>query len=238
MVYLSGTIMTMGAKTSITKCRVKQLRTQGKTYSEILNILKLNIPKSTLSDWCRDIPLPKWYKEKITKINRNNITKAQKAAWASNKIKQENILSKIKSDNKNIFKIINKKQILKTLLSFLYLGEGAKWKSHRGLMLGSSDPLILKLYIHLLKLCYDIKPEELKCRVSYRADQNINKLQEYWSKEICVPLKNFYKTIPDPRTVGKPTKNTNYMGVCVLTCGGTIIQLELAEIPKIILAGR
>ena len=220
------------------KAKVRELRSKGKTYSEILKNIKIKIPKSTMSDWCKDVDLPVWYQDKIKELNNDNFSKAQKVAWASNKLKQEKIIEEIKKNNKNINKKIKDKQVLKSLLSFLYLGEGSKWKSHRGLMLGSSDPLILKLYVLLLKLCYDIKPEELKCRVSYRADQNIKKLQEYWSKEIKIPLKNFYKTIPDPRTIGKPTRKKDYKGVCVVMCGGTKIQIELAEIPKIILEGR
>lgn len=117
----------------------------------------------------------------------------------------------------------------------LYLGEGSKWKSHRGLALGSSDPQIIKLYIGLLNRCYGLKLEQMKIRVSYRADQNIDLLQNYWSKITKIPKRNFYKTIPDPRTIGKPTKNKQYKGVCVIYCSGTDIQLELELIPKLIL---
>ena len=60
-------------------------------------------------------------------------------------------------------------------------------------------------------------------------------LQEYWSRAAGIPLENFYKSIPDPRTVGKPTKDGNYKGVCVIMGGSTAIQLELEMIPKLIL---
>ncbi len=117
----------------------------------------------------------------------------------------------------------------------LHLGEGAKWKSHRGLMLGSSDPDIIRLYIKLLKICYGKKNTDMRCRISYRADQDINELETYWSKITNISRSNFYKTRPDPRTVGKPTKNKDYKGVCVITSSGTDIQLELESIAKIIL---
>ncbi|TSC96579.1 MAG: Uncharacterized protein Athens101426_246 [Parcubacteria group bacterium Athens1014_26] len=204
---------------------------------EISKKLDIKIPKSTLSAWCKNIILPNWYKKKIKRLNEKNLIKAQQLALISNKLKYENILKKAELINQKIGKKLKSKDILKAFLSILYLGEGAKWKSHHGLMLGSSDPIIIKLYIQLLKLCYDIKPETLKCRVSYRADQNINDLQEYWSKITLIQLKNFYKTIPDPRTIGKPTKNKDYKGVCVITCGGTSFQLELEMIPKLILRG-
>ncbi|OGI82361.1 hypothetical protein A3G53_01240 [Candidatus Nomurabacteria bacterium RIFCSPLOWO2_12_FULL_44_11] len=127
--------------------------------------------------------------------------------------------------------------VLKMILSVLYLGEGTKWKGHSGMVLGSSDPNIILLYIKLLEICYGINHKKLKCRVSYRADQNLKSLERYWSKITGIPLSNFYKTKFDPRTIGKPTKNKKYRGVCVIMGAGSHIQLELEAIPKLILMG-
>lgn len=217
--------------------KARTLRSEGKTYSEIMSILGIRLPKSTISDWCSNVPLPSWYTEKILKINNKNFNKAQKMAWASNKIKRERLLKNLLDNIEHLKHRIKDRDILKMLLAMLYLGEGSKWKYHSGLMLGSSDPEIINLYIKLLNICYDISTEKLHCRVSYRADQNIKRLEKYWSKITSIPLKNFYKTIPDPRTVGKPTKNKDYKGVCVITCAGTHIQLELEAIPKLVLKG-
>ena len=129
------------------------------------------------------------------------------------------------------------RDVQKIMLAMLYLGEGSKWRSHSGLMLGSSDPSIIKLYVGLLGVCYGIEVDRLKCRVSYRADQDIRALEHYWAKIIGIPLKNFYKTKPDPRTIGKPTKRSDYKGVCVVHCGNTKIQHELEMIPKLLLTG-
>src|SRR3990170_98554 len=54
--------------------KTKELRRQGKTYSEIKAILKTNIPKSTLSSWFKDIRKPKQYLEKYW-MNIINIPK-------------------------------------------------------------------------------------------------------------------------------------------------------------------
>ena len=216
---------------------VKHLRACGKTYSEIEKELNLTIPKSTLSSWCKGITLPSWYLKKAKELSAKNLSRGRQFALTSNRIKHENLLESLNERNKYLTKELNNKNVLKMLLSFLYLGEGSKWKSHRGLILGSSDPDIIRLYIKLLNICYDIKTSVLKCRVSYRVDQNINSLQKFWSKTTGISLKNFYKTIPDPRTIGKPTKNKDYKGVCVISCKGTEKQLELELIPKIILGG-
>ena len=219
------------------RLRVQELRAKGKTYSEIKSALNLSLPKSTLSAWCKNIVLPSWFLKKVKDITDENLSRGHRIALVANKLKQENLLRTLSENNRHLVKKLDDRDVLKMLLSILYFGEGAKWKSHRGLILGSSDPNIIMLYIKLLDFCYGIKTDELKCRVSYRADQNINSLERFWSKITKISLKNFYKTIPDPRTVGKPTKNKDYKGVCVISCKGTDKQLELELIPKIILEG-
>ena len=220
------------------KNSVMELRLEGKTYTEIAKALRLKVPKSTLSEWCKSVVMPSWYQEKIQELNKKNFSKAQKLSIISNRIKQDRLHASLLVKNKHLSRYLKNKDIAKMLLSILYLGEGAKWKSHRGLMLGSSDLNIIQLYVHLLKACYGIDRQKLRFRISYRADQNLRKLERYWAQAIGVPLAHFYKTIPDSRTRGKFTRKKDYKGVCVITCGGTEIQQELEIIPKIILAGR
>lgn len=219
------------------KEKAQKLRLRGLTYSEIKQKLNLKIPKSTLSHWCAKIVMPSWYQNKINKLNHLNLNKAQKMAWISNKRKREEFLKNIWDKNIYLLNKLKDKDVLKLLLAVLYLGEGAKWKSRSGMQLGSSELDIIKFYLRLLKRCYGFKPHMLKCRISYRADQNINSLKKYWSRKLSIPLSNFYKTKPDPRTIGKPTKNKQYKGVCVISGGSSNIQLELETIPKIILKG-
>ena len=213
------------------------LRAKGKTYTEINDFLGIKIPKATMANWCQNIPLPDSYWKRLDRINKYNYLKARKAAWLANKLKRERFLNELLKNNEILQKKVKDIYVLKMILAMLYLGEGTKWKTHRGLVLGSSDPNIILLYIKLLEMCYGLKRENMKCRISFRADQNIKSLERYWSKIIRIPLKNFYKTIPDPRTIGKPTKKKDYKGVCVIMCPGTHIQLELETIPGLILKG-
>ncbi len=219
------------------KEKVRKLRTEGKTFSEILKKINIDIPKSTLSNWCIGVSLPPWHQERIDKLNKKNFNKAQRAAWATNKIKRERLLMALLESSESLLDKLKDKDVRKMLLAVLYLGEGTKWRSHSGLVLGSSDPDIICLYIKLLKMCYGLSLEKLRCRISYRADQNLHVLESYWSRVTGISLKNFYKTIPDPRTIGKPTRREEYKGVCVISCAGTHIQLELEAIPKLILKG-
>lgn len=215
------------------------LRSSGKTYTEINTLLGIVIPKSTLSYWCNKIPLNKNQVQRIESLRKINLIKAR--GLALEKIRENRIamLKKIESDTRSfLYKLRLDKDTFKLALAFLYLGEGAKWKSHRGLQLGSSDHNILLLYMKLLKECYGIDSSSLRCYICYRADQNITALRKFWSLKLNIPLIHFYKSSPDKRTINKPTKNKEYRGVCVLSCAGTKIQQELEIIPKIILEGR
>jgi hypothetical protein len=128
--------------------KVRKLRSKGKTYSEIQQSLNISKPKSTLSNWCQGVILPNWYATKIRDLNHKNFTKAQVMAWASIRHKRELFLNKVRREATGVLKKFNLKS-LKTVLAMLYLGEGAKWKGHSGLLLGSSDPQIILLYISI-----------------------------------------------------------------------------------------
>lgn len=218
--------------------KIKSLRSKGLTYKEITEKIGMSVPKSTISHWCKNVKLPRFYAQKVEKLNRRNMAKGRQIAFSSLREKQKQFLKNLEVKNQILVEKFQKdSDIKKIALSVLYLGEGSKWKTHRGLMLGSSDPNIINLYIGLLKHIYLIPKSNLHARISYRADQDIKKLTTYWSGVAGLSKKQFYKTKPDPRTVGKITKNKKYKGVCAITCAGTKIQLELETISRMIASG-
>lgn len=220
---------------AVLKNKVINLRRNGLTYSEIIKKIGRPMSKSTLSNWCKGIVLPPSYFEKAERISTSSRLKAAKAL----KIKREKERALfLRSVRKLSYKLIRKfdsdLDIKRLTLAMLYLGEGAKWPGHRGLMLGNANPIVVKLYVDLLNDVYGISKNKLRARISYRADQDINKLVKFWSKKTSIPTKYFYHTKPDPRTIGKRTKNKNYYGVCVITCAGTKKQLELQLLAEMI----
>ncbi|PIR98062.1 MAG: hypothetical protein COT89_01325 [Candidatus Colwellbacteria bacterium CG10_big_fil_rev_8_21_14_0_10_42_22] len=216
----------------ILRKEASRLRRQGKTYSEIQQMLKTQVPKSTLAYWCKNISLSPQQQERIAKLSSKNLLKARESAITSNKNKRKEYLNSLKNKNKPFTNFIKDEDTAKIALAMLYLGEGSKWSSYRGLSLGSADPDIVKIYLRLLNRCYNIDNTLLRARINYRVDQDLEELIAYWSKIINIPKKNFYKTKPDPRTKGKKTNKGGYKGVCVIIGGGTEIQLELDIIAR------
>ena len=218
------------------KEKVIELRKKGKTYSEICSTIK-NLPKGTLSSWCKNVPLPTSYTKKLKKINEFALIKARKCAIEAKKVIRQKEIELIRDENIHLAKILKDKDVAKIALAMLYLGEGGKSRRRGAILFGNSEPTIVALFIDLLHIVYDIDESKFRCTLLCRADQNIKKLEKLWSETTKIPLSQFYKARIDPRTIGKPTKKLDYKGVCRLDYFSAKILAELLEIPKILDTG-
>ena len=210
--------------------RIIALRTEGKAYDEINAIMGAYIPKGSMSYICRDVNETdaSRYARRVKSLEI--LARGRKKALETHRRKLQARKKDVESKAELVLSehiSINSKKLA---LALLYLGEGSKLTSRRGLSLGSSSLQILTIYITLLEECYGKKREDLKARIQYRCDQDISQLQSYWAHALGFNDDQFYKTAPDMRTYGKPTQKSDYRGVCVITCGGVDIQLELAVI--------
>lgn len=216
--------------------KIQKLRLLGKTYGEIKKLIKLNIPKSTLSEWCKNIILPKNYTYRIKKLNKDNLNKARQKALETNKIKREQLFKQINKKNFPIAQRIKNKKIAKIALAMLCLGEASKYnpKTSSCFYLGSSDPKIVIIFLKLLKYCFNFKLDKVRCLVQCRADQNPKELENYWAKITKVPKQLFRKPNIDPRTIGKPTKKKDYKGVLRIEYYDRKVQYDLESLANLI----
>jgi hypothetical protein len=215
---------------------VCMLRSQGKTYAEIRAYLRIEVPKSTLSAWCKKIPLSSSQIDRINMLNLANLAKARLVAMTANKIKREDFMKGIKKLNTPISKKIYNPEAAKIALAMLCLGEASKYNilTRSAFHLGSSDPRIITIFLALLKKCFNFELEKVRCTVQCRADQNIEALERFWMNISGVPKRLFYKAQIDPRTIGKPTKKKDYKGVLRVDYFDTKVQLELESLSDLI----
>lgn len=214
------------------RAKAIRLRKRGKTFSEIIKILRITIPQSTLSFWFKNISLSTKQKKRINRKVLASIKKGRIVAQETNRLKRQKYLNSVDERVKHLKQMINNKNVAKIALAMLYLGEGSK--TQRGsLMFGNSDPQIIGLFMELLRDCYDINESKFRCTLQARADQNIKALERFWSKITKIPLKQFYKARIDPRTIGKISKKPNYKGVCRIDYFSSDIFLELKAIIKL-----
>jgi hypothetical protein len=102
----------------------------------------------------------------------------------------------------------------KVALVMLYAAEGGKSTKNASVRFGNSDPMLIKLFLKLLRQCYPIDNSKFRCTVQCRADQDPGQLEKFWYNITGIPATQFYKTRIDPRTIGKPSKKLWYKGVC------------------------
>jgi hypothetical protein len=212
------------------------LRKAGKTYGEIKKMLGKPVSKSTLSHWFRDVSFTKIQQERLQKRVSVNIKRAQIKAWLVNKQKREKYIKNIRNRVKHLSNTVWKKDSAKIALSMLYLGEGAKTNGG-SLMFGNSDPLVICLFLRLLRYCYTIDEKKFRCTLQCRADQNIKALEKFWSRITKISLTRFYQARVDPRTIGKLSMNPDYKGVCRIDYFSGDIFMELKQIAIVLFKG-
>lgn len=218
---------------ALVKKKAIALRKGGKTYGEINKALDVSIPKSTISYWLKNITLSKKQKNRIDGNIAKNIKLSQKKALLVNKKKRQNYLLSVHNRVKHLEVVLLNCDVAKIALAMLYLGEGSK--TNRGsLMFGNSDPEIIKLFLRFLRECYTLDESKFRCTVQCRADQDVKKLEKFWSNITEIPLNLFYKAQVDSRTIGKASKKVNYKGVCRIDYFSADIFNELIEISRVI----
>lgn len=213
--------------------KVRELRSAGKMYSEIRQILKLNVPKSTISTWCKGIVLEGEAKSRVQNKINTTLAAARLKAWATIAAKRHKYLEGICQQNKGLLKNLENSEIAKIALAMLYLGEGSK--TNRGaVMFGNSEPNVIALFLKLLRQCYHPDESKFRYTLQCRADQEIDKLEIFWSKVTQIPRTQCSKAQIDPRTKGKPSKKKDYKGVCRIDYFSAHIDNELKIIVDLI----
>ncbi|HEX9722588.1 MAG TPA: hypothetical protein VGA53_05005 [Candidatus Paceibacterota bacterium] len=218
------------------KLKAIELRRAGKTYGDIKRLLGKPIPKSTLSNWFRNIHLTEFQQGQINKRVHTNIQKAQTKAWLVNKAKRERYIQEVRNRVSHLPNELRKKDTAKIALAMLYLGEGGKTRKG-SLMFGNADRFVIQLFLSLLRHCYDIDETKFRCTVQCRADQNTKQLKRFWSRTTKIPRAQFYKARIDPRTNGRPSRNPDYKGVCRIDYFSADIFHELDQIVQAIYMG-
>lgn len=215
--------------------KVRVLRGEGKTFFEIGNILKIPVPKSTLSDWCKSVPLSQDLINRIELKIREGHTRARAIALTTIRKRREAYLRDLDLGNQSLRDQLKNPEVAKILLATLYLAEGTKG-SNGSVRFGNSDPMIISLFLTLFRSLYSIDEKKFRGTVLCRADQNIDNLDRYWSKLTGIPRSQFYRARIDNRTVGKITKKKEYKGAFVIYYFSAHAYHDLRSLGKILCA--
>jgi len=183
------------------KAEAIELRRQGFSYSEILK--KVEVSKSTLSLWLREIGLAVQHKQRLTEKRKLAQKKAQATCRKNRITKQDNIIELAKKDidrmNKRDFLIAG---------SLLYWAEGAKQKTNnvsQRVSFCNSDPQMIILFNRWVKEICNIKPENISYCIYIHITADTEKARKFWENILDVKIEKIYFKNHNPKTNRKNT---------------------------------
>lgn len=192
----------------------------------------LDIPRSTLSGWFKNVELSKEQKNKLFSDWKNGLVNARKKAslWHKEEANKRRLAIKAEIENFTLGLNIDKK-IGELMLAMFYLAEGGK--TENSFVIANSNPQLLKGIISLQRYLYALDESKFRCALHLRKDQNENELKKFWSSNLNIPESQFLKTQFDKRTIKKSYES--YKGVCVLIYYDMALQRRILYLGEKIL---
>jgi len=161
---------------------VLSLRKQGLSYSQIKQ--KVDISKSTLSLWLREMPLTKSQIDLLRGRNPQRIERFRNTMRMKREKEESRVLSEVQKE----LGLFSRREILIAGL-FLYWGEGTKAASCTTAVT-NTDPDVLRFFVHWLNQL-GIKNEKLTVVLHLYKDMNVKKEMEFWAGYLKIPLSRF-----------------------------------------------
>lgn len=171
------------------KQKAQELRRQGKSYMEIVQTLQ--IPKSTVSCWCKDIPLTK---RQVKRLYVNKKTGALRGSY----IAAQNKKNARQQQRKNLYKMgikqvgkMSKRDRFITGIA-LYAAEGTK--TDKGCAFSNSDPSIIEFMVRWFRDFLAVPNEKFHAAIWLHEKRSEKQAIKYWSCLTHIQPINFYKT--------------------------------------------
>lgn len=171
------------------KVRAQGLRRKGLSYGEILQ--KVNVSKSTLSLWLKDIKLTKKQENRLTKIKVLGQHRGSIVA-ANNKRKARiERTRRIHREAKTFIGRLNKRDRFIAGIAF-YAAEGDKTDGKGGF--ANSDSKIIKFMIAWFKNFCKIPMSKFRGAIWLHEGLDAEEAKKYWSILTGIPKNQFHKT--------------------------------------------
>ena len=170
------------------KIIARKIRKEGKSIIHIAK--KLEVSKSSVSLWCRDIILKPGQVETLRK--QKGSVMGRWIGAESNRRKKREAIERNEKEAKLLLGRISKRDLLIAGLC-LFWGEGSKTGSR--FIFINSDPLMIKIMkkflIDILKV--DINDIGLTVQINRVHESRIKKVTLFWSKYLKIPTTRFSK---------------------------------------------
>ena len=201
LTYSQGSIMARRAD----KEKARKLRTQGKSYSEIKQLL--GIAKGTLSDWLNDMPLSPEQMRQVRDFNPRRIEHFRETMSKKRDARFQIAYERAQED---VGKLTRRELFIAGL--YLYWGEGNK--SARGKVgISNTDPGVILAFLDWAKTI-GIPRERLYARLHLYRDMDAEKETMYWANILHFSSEQFRKPYIKNSTLSGLTYKTVGHGTC------------------------
>jgi len=185
------------------------LRLQGKTYGEIRAVL--NVPKSTLSTWFKNLSLPEQASVKLkSKQGKGLLALAVFNQIRTQAIQKQNV--EIRQMHEMQVGTLNKREFM-LIGAALYWAEGYKnfnhaRKSYPYINFANTDPFMNKVFIYFLEQILEIPRADVRAIVyGYPNTPKIEAIN-YWHRITQISKRNFrFLQLINKASAGKRNKN-------------------------------
>jgi hypothetical protein len=197
-----------------TRNHARTLRQQGFTYTEIIAELGGDIPKNTISDWVKDIPLTSERQLRIKNIELAGAAYGRELAAEWNREQKHQRIEVAETWADEMVKpILDNPYTLLAFMSALWLGEGSK--KDNVLEFTNSDPKIIEGWLILLRSLFEIEERKLRGQILINHRMDESECCSFWTELTKIPLTQFHKPQIDERN-GKKQRE-GYRGVLRVT---------------------
>ena len=170
------------------------LRRKGRSITEIAE--KLNVPKSTIGVWCRNLKLGKKQIERLAKRQEFGSYKGRMKFLE--RIRKDRLFQtkKLKQEGLNEIKNINKRDLF-VAGTAIYLSEGATSENNEEVSFTNSDYRVVLFMKKWFKDICGVSNDRfiIQIRINKIHKNKVNNTETYWSKITGIPLSQFSKTI-------------------------------------------
>lgn len=206
------------------KNQAQSLRKKGSSYNEIMQLL--HIPKSTVSDWCKDIQLSNIQQNKLYENKMSGALKGSRIA-ALKKI--ENRLQTTRASfNQGLNDIgkLSKRDRFIAGVSY-YSAEGTK--TDKGCVFSNSDPSVIKFMIDWFIEFGGLPINKFYGAIWIHKSNDVQEAIKYWSKLTGIPKDNFYKSyiVENKDKSKKIQKQLHSYGVFSLYISNVALQRKI-----------
>jgi transcriptional regulator with XRE-family HTH domain len=194
------------------KKKARSLRRRGLSYKEIRE--KIDVAKSTLSLWLKDVPLKPEHK---ARLYTKRILGMTRGAMGQKERRAREVDAIIKGAMDEISMPLSD-DAYKLFGAALYWGEGNKTKNFG---ITNSDPYLIAFMVQWFEKVLNVKPVMLKPHLNIYPQQDELALKKFWSELTNIPLENFGKSFVKPLSNGYKKNNLYYGTMHIYVRKGT-----------------